>query len=299
MWRYHLSKTIFSCILLLLTIPLVLHHGIAKPLQEYDWYDIAGEGTVVLIAYTWLFIILKFRPSGPVTNWLFMGCALLAFSYTLDFWDEFFSYPGSNKQLMTILESSPAPLGMLLLTIGMAGWLAEQKMLYRQLHSRELFLRNHQLIDPLTTLYSAEYLRAILQREQELHHNRGESFCLLVLDINQFKACNKALGAAGADKILKMTGELILSQLRATDVLCRYVGDRFMAVLPHTSVHEARLLGRHIQQQMPRLSLPNLPLSLRTATIEVTAQPLDELLHTACQAVSRSHRHLAPRWQTI
>lgn len=298
MLRYHLNKTIFSCILLLLTIPLTLHYGTAKSLHEYDWYDIAAEGSVVAITYAWLLIILQYRPDGRVTNLLFYGCLLMAFSFTLDFIDEFVSY-GSNKQLMTIFEASPAPVGMILLSIGMAGWLAEQKLLYRQLHSRELFLRNHQLIDPLTTLYSAEYLRTILQRELELHHNRGESFCLLVLDINQFKACNKALGAAGADKILKMTGELILSQLRATDVLCRYVGDRFMAVLPHTSLHEARLLGRHIQQQMPRLSLPNLPLSLRTATIEVTAQPLDELLHTACQAVSRSHRHLAPRWQTI
>lgn len=234
MWKLHIRKLSFSLALLCIAVLIVLHYGVPKTFEQYDWFDILGEGTVVLVTLGWLGIIVQFRPKGPVTNKLFFGCSLLAFAYSLDVMDEFFYYEEHHKQLMNFLESIPAPTGMLLLTFGMAGWLLEQKMLHRQLHGRELFLRNHQLADPLTTLYSAEYLLAILQREQELHYHRGEHFCLLVLDINNFSACNRQLGAAGADKILKMTAELILSQLRATDVLCRYVGDRFMAVLPHT-----------------------------------------------------------------
>ncbi|MDX3773683.1 GGDEF domain-containing protein [Chromatiaceae bacterium AAb-1] len=299
MWELHIRKLTVAFALLSTAILTALHYGIPKTFNQYDWFDILGEGTVVLVTVSWLFIIVQSRPKGPVTNKLFFGGCLLAFSCSLDVMDEFFHYAGTDKQLMNFLESIPAPTGMLLLTFGIAGWLLEQKLLYRQLHGRELFLRNHRLLDPLTTLYSAEYLQTILHREQELHLNRGESCCLLVLDINQFSACNKKLGAAGGDKILKMSAELILSQLRSTDVLCRYAGDRFMAVLPHTSVSEARLLGRHIQQQMRRISRPDLPLSIRTAALEVKQQPLSELLHAANRAVSHSRRQTTAQWQTI
>lgn len=298
LFPYHFFKALACLLLLAIAKLLVWHFGIAKPLAIYDWYDIAAEGSVVVITYAWLFIILRYRPEGRVTNLLFLGCLLMAFSFTMDFMDEFFSY-GINKQLMTIFEAGPAPIGMVLLSVGMAGWLTEQKMIYRQLQSRELYLRDHQLLDPLTKLYNADYLQQILEREYQLYLQHNKPCSLLVLDINDFSAYNQRQGAAKADQLLQTTAELLLSQLRSTDVLCRYAADRFMAILPQTSLAEAAMLETHLHRQQQQLSTTWPRLTMRSVRLDATSQPAPALIQAANVAISRKPAASVLQWQTV
>lgn len=298
LFPYHFIKALTCLLLLSIALLLVGHFGITKPLAIYDWYDIAAEGSVVVITYAWLFIILRYRPEGKVTNLLFLGCLLMAFSFTLDFMDEFVSY-GVNKQLMTVFEAGPAPIGMILLSIGMAGWLAEQKMIYRQLKGRELYLRDHQLLDPLTKLYNADYLQQILEREYQLFLQHNKPCSLLVLDINDFAAYNRRQGAAKADQLLQTTAELLLSQLRPSDVLCRYAADRFMVILPQTSLAEAAMLETHLHRQQQQLSNTWPRLTMRSVLVDATTQPAPALIQTANLAISRKAESATLHWQTV
>lgn len=254
MWRQHRYKILLSLILLLCGLLLALNTGAAKHSNEFDALDILGEGTTLLVACGWLGLIISSRPAGRVTEWLYYGSLLLVFSYFLDLLDEFIRYP-EQFRLMSWLESLPAPIGMLVLTYGLVGWHREQRAINRQLRGRELFLRDHQLIDPLTQLYGADYLHAVLQREIELHLSQHRTLCLLVLDIDDFAGFNRHHGIAAGDAYLSRLSELLSSQIRHSDVICRYAGDRFVAVLPNTTPGQAQIMAQHLRQQITQLAL--------------------------------------------
>lgn len=254
MWQQHRYKLLCSLLLLVSGLLLALHSGNVKAGLQFDWLDMLGEGTTLLVACGWLGLIISSRPAGRVTEWLYYGSLLLVFSYFLDLLDEFIRYPDQIR-LMSWLESLPAPVGMLILTYGLVGWHREQRAINRQLQGRELFLRQHQLIDPLTQLYGAAYLQAVLQREIELHHSLQKNLSLLVVDIDNFSQFNRHHGIAAGDSYLSQLSELLSNQLRHSDLVCRYAGDRFIALLPDTAEPQAQIMAQHLRQQLPQLAV--------------------------------------------
>lgn len=257
MLHLHQRKIMFSGLLLLSCFWLALQLGDLKPLAEVDLIDTIGEGCTLLVCCSWLWLILSSRPAGRVTEQLYYGCLLLVLCYFLDVGDEFIHYPPQHV-LMIWLESFSAPVGMLLLTVGLVGWHHEQRAIDRQLRGRELFLRDHHLLDPLTQLYGADYLQAVLDRElalQQPEQGRPQPLSLLIIDICQFSEVNRQFGVAAADDLLCQLGEAVASQLRFSDLVCRFRADCFIAVLPATPLSQAQQLQHHLELQLQRLSL--------------------------------------------
>jgi diguanylate cyclase (GGDEF)-like protein len=250
MLRQHQTKLAFSGLLLLSSAYMACKLGELK--QVFDWLDVLGEGTAFLVAAAWLLLILSSRPSGRVTELLYYGSLCLVYSYFLNLLDEFLQYP-EPMRLMSWLESIPAPLGMLVLTFGLVGWHREQRAIDRQLRGRELFLRDHNLIDPLTQLYGLEYLYAVLDREISLQRSQQQSLSLIVVDVAQFSEFNRQHGFNAGDDFLSLLSELVISQLRQGDVVCRYSGDCFVAILPNTNHAQAELLAMHLAQCVQKL----------------------------------------------
>lgn len=293
MWRQHRYKILLSLILLVGGLLLAINTGTAKHSSEFDALDMLGEGTTLLVACGWLGLIISSRPAGRVTEWLYYGSLLLVFSYFLNLLDEFIRYP-DHVRLMSWLESLPAPIGMLVLTYGLVGWHREQRAINRQLRGRELFLRDHQLIDPLTQLYGADYLHAVLQREIELQLSQHrtlsqqETLCLLVLDIDNFAGFNRRHGIAAGDAYLSALSELLSSQLRHSDVICRYAGDRFVAVLPNTTPGQAQIMAQHLRQQITQLASAGETPQLTVAGMTVKQHSAQTALQQADFAIKQA-----------
>lgn len=77
--------------------------------------------------------------------------------------------------------------------------------------------------------------------EQELAHTkrkRTKGFALLFMDINDFKKVNDMHGHKRGDDFLKTTAERILKNIRTEDLLARYGGDEFVALLRDVSNKE-------------------------------------------------------------
>lgn len=252
MWQQHQQKICLALLVLLAHLGLALQLGEAKLLSNIDWFDLLGESVALLVVVGWLGLIISSRPPGPVTQWLFYGSLLLVSSNFLNMLDEWVHYP-ADVRMMSWLESMPAPLGMLALTIGLIGWHKEQRALDRLLKGRELFLRDHQLLDPLTQLYGCDYLLAILQRELKQRQLRLDSktteFCVIAADLQHFAEYNRVQGIAAGDKLLCQLAELLCQQLRYSDVVCRYSADCFVMVLPESSPQQATILAQHLQHQ--------------------------------------------------
>lgn len=72
------------------------------------------------------------------------------------------------------------------------------------------------------------------QLEARTMHARTHSvpLCVVMIDIDHFKAVNDTHGHAAGDQVLRQLGALLRAELRADDVLARFGGEEFVALLP-------------------------------------------------------------------
>ena len=117
----------------------------------------------------------------------------------------------------------------------------EQRVAERTRQLRELASR-----EPLTGLYNRRHFSEVLEQAlaQALRHDTDLS-CIM-LDLDDFKQANDALGHSAGDEILLITTRSITSRLRSSDVAARYGGDEFVLLLPQTTADQARILAERI-----------------------------------------------------
>lgn len=100
--------------------------------------------------------------------------------------------------------------------------------------------------DDLTGLYNMRGFSIIADRlfGQAMRYNRPAS--LLMIDSDNLKAVNDLYGHESGNRLLKMVAKCIETELRNTDVLARYGGDEFVALLPETPVDMAKEVAERI-----------------------------------------------------
>ncbi|MDN3518308.1 GGDEF domain-containing protein [Aquisalimonas lutea] len=108
--------------------------------------------------------------------------------------------------------------------------------------------------DPLSGLLNRTTMHESLAREVRLARRHDESFCILSLDLDDFKAVNDTYGHAAGDTVLQDVAALLGRCARESDLLFRVGGDEFMVALSHTSLAGARLLAERIRRAVSRTS---------------------------------------------
>lgn len=250
----HLHRLKLAALLLAANLALLLHlaAGDLKPMAEWVWLDILGEGGSALLALAWLVLILKSRPAGRVSSLLALGLGCVFFSWWVDALDEFIRLPDSLTW-DSWLESAPMPIGLLLMTVGLYHWHHEQLAISAQLEKRERLFREHRLFDKLTPLGAAEYLRRQLQLSLQ-HAEQAQPLSLVAVDLDNFSALNQRFGHAEGDAVLQAISQQLLLNLRCQDLLCRLAGDRFVVLLPNTGETLALQLASELQQAVAHLA---------------------------------------------
>ena len=253
-----LISVLAACVSLSLSLSFGL--GELKSWAQIAWLDVLGEGSVALLSLAWIIAILLSRPAGKVTTALVVGLCCFLFSALLDWFDEFVHYQAAASGL-SIIESLPAAIGMLIMSYALYLWHQEQLALNRQLQRRENGWREHQQIDFITQLYRVDYMRG--QIDMQLRTKNGSAFSIVMLDIDRFDDFNRRFGCNEGDRLLREMSELILMNLRNTDLACRYAGDRFILLLPGTDLAQAEELAQQIKTAIAHLAFK--PASCATA----------------------------------
>jgi diguanylate cyclase (GGDEF)-like protein len=223
--------------------------GTPKPPAQWKLIDIAGETSIALMACAWFAVVLSSRPPGRVTALLGWGLTGLMLGALADCLDEFFAV-AKGMQWNHLLESGITLAGMVCLTWGLVGWRREQFMVTEHLQKRERLFRDHRSFDSLTQVADADYLREQLRIEYE--QRQGDA-CLLMLDIDNFHLINRTHGQREGDRVLQAVTQVLLLNLRSTDLLCRYAGDRFAVLLPATAPDAANALADHLRRAVSSL----------------------------------------------
>jgi diguanylate cyclase (GGDEF)-like protein len=88
--------------------------------------------------------------------------------------------------------------------------------------------------DALTGLQNRRSANERLRTEFVRLRRTGESYALLMIDIDHFKRVNDTFGHEIGDEVLREVAELVAHGLRASDFIARFGGEEFLAVLPAT-----------------------------------------------------------------
>lgn len=86
--------------------------------------------------------------------------------------------------------------------------------------------------DPLTGLPNRLGFSETTARTLAEHIEGGISFCLLFIDLDDFKSVNDQHGHAAGDALLQVVGARLLHAVRAQDCVSRHGGDEFLCLLP-------------------------------------------------------------------
>jgi len=118
---------------------------------------------------------------------------------------------------------------------------------YRQRWEQET-LQEMIYIDHLTGLYNDRCFQEKLREQEERAKRYGEKFSLLCIDIDNFQKMTKTYGLRAGDELLKEFAELIKANTRKVDLLFRYVGQKFMILLPHTPTEGAKTVAEKLRR---------------------------------------------------
>jgi len=106
--------------------------------------------------------------------------------------------------------------------------------------------------DDLTKLHNARFLKQCITIEIRRARRLGQKVSALFLDIDNFKSINDVHGhLVGSHILLEMAGVLRTS-VRTTDIVTRYGGDEFVAILPNTDLELAAIVAERIRERLSK-----------------------------------------------
>jgi diguanylate cyclase (GGDEF)-like protein/PAS domain S-box-containing protein len=143
--------------------------------------------------------------------------------------------------------------------------------------------------DGLTGLLNRRHLTALTERELRRRDRHAFDLAVLVIDADHFKAINDRHGHLAGDLVLRALGRLLLEEVRATDLVCRWGGEEFVAVLVGTDLDGARRAAERMVERCASHDVAHDRGTLRvTVSIGVTACAPDE--HDVERIVERADR---------
>lgn len=118
-------------------------------------------------------------------------------------------------------------------------------------------------LDPLTGLYNRRFGLARLHEEFARSVRSSQPFGVAMFDIDHFKSVNDTYGHAVGDRVLIAVAGAARRVLREGDVLVRYGGEEFLAILVGASSGDAELIGERIRRAVGETVVEDGPQAVR------------------------------------
>ena len=122
----------------------------------------------------------------------------------------------------------------------------------------------------------------------------GEPLALLLVDIDHFKRVNDTCGHLAGDQVLAGLSAALRLLVRETDIVGRFGGEEFVALLPRADVAEALVVAERVRARISELSVAvadkdvSVTVSIGMAMLGADGHDLFELIAAADLALYRA-----------
>lgn len=152
-------------------------------------------------------------------------------------------------------------------------------------------LRQRSLRDALTGLLNRRALGPLMRRQVGRLRSYGETYAVLMVDVDHFKLINDSFGHAAGDAALIELARLMREAAREVDHIVRMGGEEFCVLLPHTDLDGALKLGDRLREVVrgadPRACVP-MTVSVGVAVAHSADEPADAVIARADAALYRA-----------
>ncbi len=139
--------------------------------------------------------------------------------------------------------------------------------------------------DSLTGLANRRYLDRMLAHFLENLNRSGQTFSLIMFDLDHFKQINDTWGHAIGDQALTQFAAVLQTQCRSEDLVARFGGEEFVVLLPGLTLETAILVAERLRKSVVTATPECLGERKLTASFGVTEAVLGE---PASQVLSRA-----------
>ena len=120
--------------------------------------------------------------------------------------------------------------------------------------------------DALTGLFNFRHFRTMLQTEMDRSKRSGIPTSLAMVDLDHFKRVNDKYGHEVGNQALQHLADILMSEVRTTDIVCRYGGEEFAMIFPETHLNLAVKVADRIRNE-----IASRPLIVEDQEITITA----------------------------
>jgi len=131
------------------------------------------------------------------------------------------------------------------------------------LESRLSWMANY---DSLTSLPTRRIFEEMVSKEWSRARRYRLPLSCVMFDIDFFKRINDLHGHLDGDEVLRVISDIFAKSVRTSDMICRYGGEEFCAVLPETSLAQATIWAETLRERIAETDI-----FLNSAAINVTA----------------------------
>ena len=141
-------------------------------------------------------------------------------------------------------------------------WLAEIRKLRQQVNELSALVAT----DALTGLYNFRHFKTMLRNEMDRSKRSGIPTSLAMVDLDHFKRVNDTYGHEVGNQALQHLADILMSEVRTTDIVCRYGGEEFAMIFPETHLNLAIKVADRIRNE-----IASRPLEIEDGEVTITA----------------------------
>ncbi len=149
--------------------------------------------------------------------------------------------------------------------------------------------------DDLTQVYNYRFLKSALRREIKRAGRFAQKLSIIMLDVDNLKTYNDKHGHLRGSHLLREMAGLLAGQVRSFDLVAKYGGDEFTAILPQTDREGARVVAERMRAAVEKHAFPLVPAGAITVSLGIGVFPNDggdvaSLIQAADRALYQAKR---------